>query len=101
MNKNDLINQSLSANNDWILIVLIAVIIIISIASHINRLKEEKKLREDAQRWLISGQWVVCEECSKKYQKSTLKGQKIPVCELPEDYFGIKCADCGKGTRIK
>lgn len=84
MSDNQIINQSLSANNDWLFIVIIVLICIIALMSHVN-----------SQRWVVSGGIRVCPKCVLKYKRAQRKGVRLGISYAPSQN-DLPCDDCGR-----
>ena len=82
---NEIINQSLSANNDWMFVVIIVIIGIVALLSHLN-----------ARRYVITGGVRVCGHCVKKYRRARRQGVNIGISYCPSQ-SDLPCDDCNRG----
>lgn len=82
---NEIINASLSANNDGLLIAVIIIIAVVALLSHLN-----------ARRWVISGGVRVCGHCVAKYRRARRQGVNIGISYAPSQ-SDLPCDDCGRG----
>ena len=89
MSDNQLINQSLAANNDWMFLALAVIIGIVALFSHFNRLREDKCIALAGERWIVANKWIVCRCCMEKYKQAN-----ITIEKLSNEYSHHKCADC-------
>ena len=83
---NEIINQSLSANNDWMFLVIIVIIGIVALLSHLK----DKRIALAGERWIVANKWITCRCCMEKYKQAN-----ITIEKLSNEYSHHKCADCG------
>lgn len=85
---NYIINQSMMANYEWLLILIVIAVCIIAFISHLQR-----------RRWVMQGGRRVCGRCMKSYtakaQQMQLSIGEIVRTPTQDD---LPCNDCGRGN---
>ena len=88
MSDNQIINQSMMANYEWMLILIVVSIAVVSLLAHLAR-----------RRWVMQGGRRVCGHCMKSYtakaQQMQLSIGEIVRTPAQDD---LPCADCGRGN---
>lgn len=89
MSDNAIINASMQANYDWMLILIVVSIVIVSILSHLAR-----------RRWVMQGGRRVCGSCLKQYvsKAKELKASLGEIVRTPAQ-DDIYCMDCHRGIK--